>query len=79
LPTLSLPKKFVIYFDHESLKHIKGQQKLNKHYAKWVEFIKTFLYIINHKIGKGNGIADALSRRYTILSQLDHKILVWSQ
>jgi hypothetical protein len=32
-------KEFVIYSEHESLKHIRGQAKLNKHYAKWVEFI----------------------------------------
>jgi hypothetical protein len=67
------PKEFVIHSDHESLKHIRGQVKLNKHHAKWVEFIKTFPYIIKHKKEKENIIADALSRRYTMLSQLDHK------
>jgi hypothetical protein len=54
------------------LKHIRGQGKLNKCHAKWVEFIETFLYIIKHKKGKDNVIVDALSRRYTMLSQLDH-------
>jgi hypothetical protein len=68
------PKEFVIHFDHECLKHIRGQAKLNKHHAKWVEFIKTFPYIIKHKKGKENVIADALSRHYIMLSQLDHKI-----
>jgi hypothetical protein len=66
------PKEFVIHSDHESLKHIRGQAKLNKRHAKWVEFIETFPYIIKHKKGKNNVIADALSKRYTILSQLDH-------
>ncbi|KAK0587438.1 hypothetical protein LWI29_022813 [Acer saccharum] len=33
---------FVIHMDHESLKHLKGQHKLNKRHAKWVEFIETF-------------------------------------
>jgi hypothetical protein len=66
------PKEFVIHSDHESLKHIRGQAKLNKHHAKWVEFIETFPYIIKHKKGKDNIIADALSRCYTMLSQLDH-------
>jgi hypothetical protein len=56
------------------LKHIRGLTKLNKCHAKWVEFIETFSYIIKHKKGKENVIADTLSRRYTILSQLDHKI-----
>uniref|UniRef100_A0A2N9F015 Reverse transcriptase domain-containing protein n=1 Tax=Fagus sylvatica TaxID=28930 RepID=A0A2N9F015_FAGSY len=36
------PKEFVIHTDHESLKHLKGQQRLNKRHAKWVEFIETF-------------------------------------
>jgi hypothetical protein len=56
------------------LKHIRGQEKLNKCHAKWVEFIETFSYIIKHKKGKENVITDALSRHYTMLSQLDHKI-----
>jgi hypothetical protein len=55
------------------LKHIRGQAKLNKCHAKWVEFIETFPYIIKHKKGKYNVIADALSRCYTMLSQLDRK------
>jgi hypothetical protein len=67
-------KEFVIHSDHESLKHIRGQAKLYKCHAKWVEFIETFPYIIKHKKGKENIIADALSRRYSMLSQLDHKI-----
>jgi hypothetical protein len=55
------------------LKHIRGQEKLNKHHAKWVEFIETFMYIIKHKKGKDNIIVNALSRHYTMLSQVDHK------
>jgi hypothetical protein len=54
------------------LKHIRGQAKLNKCHAKWVEFIETFSYIIKHKKGKENIIADALSRCYAMFSQLDH-------
>ena len=68
------PKEFVIHTDHESLKHIKSQAKLNRRHAKWVEFIETFPYVIKHKKGKENVIANALSRRYTILSQIDSKI-----
>jgi hypothetical protein len=56
------PKEFVIHSDHESLKHIRSQGKLNRRHAKWVEFIESFPYIIKHKKGKENVIADALSR-----------------
>jgi hypothetical protein len=68
------PKEFVIHYDHDSLKHIRGQAKLNKCHAKWVELKETFLYIIKHKKGKDNVIVDALFRRYAMLSQLHHKI-----
>jgi hypothetical protein len=61
-------KEFVIDSDHESLKYLKGQANLNKRHAKWIEFIESFPYIIKHKKGKDNVIADALSRRYTMLS-----------
>ena len=46
------PKEFVIHSDHESLKHIKSQAKLNRRHAKWVEFIENFPYVIKHKKGK---------------------------
>ncbi|KAH9780584.1 Endonuclease [Citrus sinensis] len=57
------PKEFVIHTDHESLKHLKGQHKLNKRHARWVEFIETFPYVIRYKQGKENIVANALSCR----------------
>jgi hypothetical protein len=66
------PNEFVIHSNRESLKHIRGQEKLNKLHAKWVEFIKTVPYINKHKKWKDNVITNALSRRYTMPSQLDH-------
>ncbi|XP_040955925.1 uncharacterized protein, partial [Gossypium hirsutum] len=59
-----LPNEFVIHTDHESLKWLKGQGKLSKRHARWVEFIETFPYVIQYKTGKDNVVADALSRRY---------------
>ncbi|XP_057811643.1 uncharacterized protein LOC131025875, partial [Salvia miltiorrhiza] len=58
------PNEFVIHTDHESLKHLKGQHKLNKRHARWMEFIETFPYVIKYKQGKENVVADALSRRH---------------
>ena len=68
-------KEFVIHTDHESLKHLKGQHKLNKRHARWMEFIETFPYVIKYKQGKENVVADALSRRYALISTLDAKLL----
>ncbi|KAI5431116.1 variant 2, Acyl-coenzyme A oxidase 2 [Lathyrus oleraceus] len=69
-----LPKEFVIHSDHESLKHLKGQGKLNKRHAKWVEFLEQFPYVVKHKKGKSNVVADALSRRHVLLSTLETKV-----
>ena len=33
-------KEFVIHSDHESLKYIRRQCKLNMRHAKWVEFLE---------------------------------------
>ena len=65
----------MIHSDHESLKYLKGQLKLNKRHAKWSEIIESFPYIVKYKKGKENIVADALSRRHALLSQLDAKIL----
>ena len=40
-----------------------------------MEFIETFPYVIKYKQGKENVVADALSRRYTLLSVLETKLL----
>jgi hypothetical protein len=56
------------------LKYIRSQGKLNRRHAKWVEFIESFPYVIKHKKVKENVIADDLSRRYALLTQLDYKI-----
>jgi hypothetical protein len=69
------PKEFVIHTDHESLKHLKVQGKLNRRHVKWMKFIETFPYVIKYKQGNENIVADALSRRYALVSTLNAKLL----
>ncbi|KAK1681407.1 hypothetical protein QYE76_042255 [Lolium multiflorum] len=70
------PKEFIIHSDHESLKYLKSQHTLNKRHAKWVEFIESFPYVIKYKKGKDNVVADALSRKLTLLlTRLDFHVL----
>ncbi|XP_033139498.1 uncharacterized protein LOC117131495, partial [Brassica rapa] len=70
------PKEFVIHTDHESLKYLKGQNKLSKRHARWVEFIETFPYVIKYKQGKENIVADALSRRHDGFLFYDNRLCV---
>ncbi|XP_048228277.1 uncharacterized protein LOC125369549 [Ricinus communis] len=50
------------FLDHESLKHLKRQDNLNRRHAKRMEFIETFPYMIKYKKCKENVVANALSR-----------------
>ena len=69
-----LSKEFVVHSDHESLKHLKSQGKLNKRHAKWVDFLEQFPYVIKHKQGKTNVVANAISRKYALISMLEKKM-----
>jgi hypothetical protein len=53
------------------LKYLKAPSNLHRRLAKWVEFIESFPYIIKHKKGKDNVVADALSRKIMLLTHLD--------
>ena len=57
------------------MKHLKGQGKLSRRHAKWIEFIETFPYVIKYKQGQENVVVDALLRRYVLLNTLNTKLL----
>nr|XP_043611666.1 uncharacterized protein LOC122583313 [Erigeron canadensis] len=72
------PKQFVLFSDHEALKFINGQHKLNARHAKWVEFLQSYSFVSKHKAGVANVVDDALSRRYSLLSILEARVLGFS-
>ena len=69
------PQEFVLKTDHDSLRHFRSQDKLDRRHGRLMEFIETFPYIIKYKKGKDNVVADALSRRYTLITTLDSRML----
>jgi len=68
-------REFIIHYDHQSLKFLRSQGKLQKRHAKWLKFIEMFPYVIKYKHGKENIVVDALSRRYALLTSLQTKLL----
>ena len=49
---------FVLYLNHEVLKHINSLGKLSDRHAKWVAYIQQFSFVLKHTFG--NRVADLL-------------------
>ena len=60
----------MLYSDHEALKFINHQHKLNRRHATWVEFLQAYNFTIKHKAGVQNVVVDALSRKDSILTTM---------
>jgi hypothetical protein len=64
-------REFILFTDHDSLKYLHSQNKLSPRHARWISFLQQFSFVIRHKTGRENKVADAFSRRShpsTILS-----------
>ncbi|KAJ0566875.1 putative nucleotidyltransferase, Ribonuclease H [Helianthus annuus] len=55
--------KFTVYTDHKSLRYIFGQKELNMRQRRWMEILSDYDCDIQYHEGKGNVVADALSRK----------------
>jgi hypothetical protein len=60
--------RFVVKSDHNSLKYLLEQKDLNERQKKWVSRIQAYDFDIEFVKGKNNVVADALSRRPSILA-----------
>ncbi|KAE8689381.1 putative amine oxidase [Hibiscus syriacus] len=57
-----LGSKFVVKTDNTAVSHFLTQAKLTAKQARWQEFLAEFDFNFEHKAGKKNQVADALSR-----------------
>jgi hypothetical protein len=62
--------EFLLFSDHDSLRHLNAQKKLNARHARWVNFLHHFTFVLHHKAGVENTVADALSRKSLLLTTL---------
>nr|KAJ0218923.1 hypothetical protein LSAT_V11C300143610 [Lactuca sativa] len=60
-------KEFVLFTDHDSLRHIRSQDKVSHKHGRWMSFLEKFTFVVKHKFGMSNRVADALSRRSNLL------------
>lgn len=63
-------QEFIFYTDHDALKHLGSQDKISSRHASWIAFLQQFTFVIKHMSGKFNKVADALSRRHSLLATL---------
>ena len=70
-----LPKEFVLYTDHQTLQYLNSQGKLNQRHLKWVDFLQSYTFVLKHRRGKSNRVADALSRRHLLLTQMQIEVV----
>lgn len=66
--------EFVLYSDHEALRFLKGQRKLNLRHPYWVSHLEKFSFVLQHKSGLSNKVADVLSRKHSLLTTLSYEI-----
>ena len=56
-----LSTEFVLFSEHQALRYLNSQKKLNARHAKWVEFLNEYSFVINHRVVIENKVDDALS------------------
>jgi hypothetical protein len=66
---------FILYSDHEALKHLSNQDKLSARHAKWAAFVQQFSFTIKHKSGALNKVADALNWKTSLLTTMKSEVI----
>ena len=70
-----LSPEFVIYSNHEALCYLHSQKKLNFMHGRWVEFLQRYSFVVKHRVGVENKVADELSRRLSLLSVMSVMVI----
>ncbi|GJZ30242.1 putative reverse transcriptase domain-containing protein [Tanacetum coccineum] len=71
----TITEEFVLFTDHDSLTHIRTQDKVSHKHGRWLVFLEKFTFVVKHKTGVSNRAADALSRRSNLLVSMQVDVL----
>jgi hypothetical protein len=70
-----LPQEFVLYSDHEALRYLNSQKRLNSRHDHLVEYFQAYSLVLKHRKGVENQAVDALSRRSFLLFVMNAKVI----
>lgn len=68
-------REFMLYMDHQVLKFINSQTTVNRMHARWVAYLQRYTFVLKHKSGHMNKVADVLSRRAALLTILHTEVV----
>ena len=68
-------RDFVLYTDHATLKYLNNKDKLSQRHATWTSLLQQFIFVVKHTSSESNRVADALSRRIFLLTQMHNQVL----
>ncbi|WZZ83832.1 hypothetical protein YC2023_104404 [Brassica napus] len=68
-------RDFVLFTDHDALRHHDSQAKVSFRHAGWISYLQQFTFSIRHQSGATNRVADALSRRHSLLTTMHTRVL----
>jgi hypothetical protein len=66
---------FILYSDHEALKHFNSQDKLSFRHAKWAAYVQQFSFTIKDKLGALNKVIEVLSQKSTLLTTMKSEVI----
>ena len=49
-------REFVLYIDHDALKHLHSQDKVSAGHASWSTYLQQFTFVVKHKVGVTNWV-----------------------
>lgn len=64
-----------MFTNHDALRHLDSQAKVLACHASWISYLQQFTFSIRHQSGKTNRVADALSRRHTLVTAMHTRVL----
>ena len=63
-----LGRHFIVRSDHPALTYLRSAKELIGQQARWLDFMEEFNFDHQHRAGASHGNADALSRKYSLVT-----------